>query len=202
MMALNDDVVANLRAETKAQHETLDSNLPIAGDDATLAAYQQHLLALRAWLAPLQDWLGQFGDGPQAADFLPGTQRIALIDADLAEPCMAAIERPAQPPHCAAPASGAAAYRWGVCYVIEGSQLGGAVLHRRLAASLSPHPLRYLSAGNVPPGPRWSAFLHGLRAAVRDPVSIAAACDGARDAFDRILAIHGLNPRPESGRPG
>lgn len=192
------DVVAALRAETRAQHELLDTNLPISGDRPTLAAYQQHLLALRAWLAPLQQWLDQFDDGPQAPGFLPAERRLALIDEDLAVSCLPAATAPHHV-QLAAPAKQAAAYRWGVCYVIEGSQLGGAVLYRRLAAILSPHPLRYLSADNVAPGPRWTAFLNGLRAAVREPADIAAACDGARDAFDRILSLYGL--AVEQGQP-
>jgi len=117
-----------------------------------------------------------------------------LIDADLAHPCLPAANRPHHQLAAFTPASDAAAYRWGICYVIEGSQLGGAVLYRRLAASLSPHPLRYLSADHVAPGPRWTSFLNGLRGAVRDPATIAAACDGARDAYARILAMYGLRP--------
>ncbi|WP_295996736.1 biliverdin-producing heme oxygenase [Rugamonas sp.] len=198
--------MAALRAETQAQHDRLDSQLPIAGSHPTFADYRQHLLVLRAWLGPLQQWLGQFDDGPQDPDFLPPTARLALIEADLADPSLAPADRhPYLHEHrhqlpFGAPASDAAAYRWGVCYVIDGSQLGGTVLYRRLAATLSPHPLRYLSADNVAPGPRWTAFLHGLRAAVREPAAIAAACDGARDAFDRILALHGLDARLDAGQ--
>jgi heme oxygenase len=81
-----------------------------------------------------------------------------------------------------------AAYRWGVCYVIEGSQLGGAVLYQRLHKRLAPHPLRYLRGAPEGPGPRWRAFMQGLRAHVRSPAEIADACAGACDAFDAILA--------------
>lgn len=210
------DVLATLRDCTKARHELLDSRLPISAGAPTLAAYRQHLRALRAWLAPIHAWLDGFNDGPQATGFLPATERIAMIDLDLAEPCLAEpflaaddrlTDQPTdQPAHLSAPSSPAlppaapagvrddAAYRWGVCYVIEGSQLGGAVLYRRLRETLNPHPLRYLRAGDAGPGPRWTAFINGLRLAVREPAAIASACAGAGDAFDRILAIHGLGP--------
>ena len=87
------------------------------------------------------------------------------------------------------PAQAGAAYRWGVCYVVEGSQLGGAVLYKRLASRLVPHPLDYLR-GNGSPGPRWQQFLAALRANVVEPAQIEDACAGARDAFDRLIALN------------
>jgi heme oxygenase (biliverdin-IX-beta and delta-forming) len=77
-----------------------------------------------------------------------------------------------------------------VHYVIEGSQLGGAVLYGRLRDRLAPHPLRYLKGDAAGPGPRWSAFTQALRAGVRTPAEIADACAGACAAFDRILELH------------
>jgi hypothetical protein len=76
-----------------------------------------------------------------------------------------------------------------VCYVIEGSQLGGAVLYQRLAGALAPHPLRYLRGEGGGPGPRWRAIMQALRGAVRTPGEIADACEGACAAFDRMLAL-------------
>ena len=87
--------------------------------------------------------------------------------------------------------SDSAAYRWGVSYVIEGSRLGGAVLYRRLANQLAPHPLRYLRADGVAPGPRWQHFLRALRAHVQGAPAIAEACRGACDAFDSLIALRG-----------
>ena len=87
------------------------------------------------------------------------------------------------------PAQGSAGWRWGVCYVIEGSQLGGAVLYKRLAPALAPHPLAYLR-GNGSPGPRWQQFLAALRTHVVEPAQIEDACAGARDAFDRLIALN------------
>jgi len=178
------DALAALRAATDSRHQQLDSGLPIGMLDASLADYACHLRMLRAWLAPLQAWLAGFDDGPR---FEHGT-RLALIDADLAEPGMDAdAGAPLAPTAPAWPAQASAAYRWGVNYVIEGSQLGGAVLYGRLAERLAPHPLRYLQGDAAGPGPRWRAFMQGLRAAVRTPAEIADACAGACDAFDSIL---------------
>jgi len=166
----------------------LDSELAIGGAQATLSDYRDHLRMLHAWLTPLEHWLAGFSDGPQAPDAPPMIMRRLLIEADLEHPAMA-------PGLCTEtgrgrwPSNGSAAYRWGVCYVIEGSQLGGAVLYQRLRATLAPHPLRYLRGDPQGPGPRWRSFVVALRAAVVSQDDIADACTGACDTFDRILAL-------------
>ena len=161
----------------------LDTGLPLAADHPALSDYGNHLRMLRAWLAPLEAWLGGFDDGPQQA--MPKLSRLDLIDADLAD--MPAQPVPVVDGHW--PPHASAAYRWGVCYVIEGSQLGGAVLYQRLKDVLAPHPLRYLRPEADGPGPRWRLFMQALKANVRSEGEVADACRGACDAFDRILAL-------------
>lgn len=184
MIESNIDALAALRSATAERHAQLDAGLAIGAAHAGLADYRAHLCLLRGWLAPLECWLAGYDDGPQAA--LEELLRMPLIEADLADPAM-----PEAPPVSreagAWPVNASAAYRWGVCYVIEGSQLGGAVLYQRLAAALAPHPLAYLRGAEGGPGPRWRAFMQALRAEVRAPQQIADACAGACDAFDRIL---------------
>ncbi|MET0983101.1 MAG: biliverdin-producing heme oxygenase [Telluria sp.] len=188
--ARESDVLAALRQATSSRHEKLDSGLPLSSVDATLADYAHHLCLLRDWLTPMDAWLGAYGDGPQSSGRIAVAPHLALIAADLAEPSLAnhpGSERTSITPW---PAGASAAYRWGVAYVVEGSQLGGAVLYKRLAAQLAPHPLRYLrGAGEGGPGPRWRAFMATLRAEVRSEAEVADACAGACDAFDRILAL-------------
>jgi len=188
--ARESDVLTALRQGTSDRHERLDSGLPLSKPDATLADYAYHLQLLRAWLAPMESWLAGFHDGPQGAAGLPVAPHLSLIEADLAEPSLAGFTAPGFPPGASWPTDASAAYRWGVAYVVEGSQLGGAVLYKRLAEQLAPHPLRYLrGAGEAGPGPRWRAFMLALRAEVRSEEEIAEACAGACDAFDRILAL-------------
>ena len=179
------DPLAALRAATAERHELLDSGLPLSGPAPDLHDYASHLTMVRDWLAPLLPWLDTFGDGPQRG--LPPTERLALIDADLLEPGMPPLRAPAVPdiwPHDAS-----AAYRWGVCYVIEGSQLGGKVLYGKLAAPLAPHPLRYLKGSDAGPGPRWRTFMLALKEHVTSPDDVADACAGACAAFDSILKL-------------
>jgi heme oxygenase len=182
------DPLAALRGATASRHAILDAGLALAQADASLHDYRRHLLLLRAWLEPIEAWLANFDDGPQGADVLPPADRIGSIDADLALGAGACSRMPATPGD-AWPRDANAAYRWGVCYVIEGSQLGGAVLYRRLAARLAPHPLNYLKGRGEGPGPRWRTFSAALREQVRGSAQIADACAGACDAFDRILAL-------------
>lgn len=179
------DALAALRAATGARHERLDSGLPLSRPAPGLPDYAAHLVMVRDWLQPLESWLARHDDGPQAA--LAPVGRLALIEADLREPGMPPVPPPAPAP--AWPDGASAAYRWGVCYVIEGSQLGGKVLYGKLAERLAPHPLRYLRGADDGPGPRWRAFMLALRAAVTTPEQIAEACAGACAAFDAILAL-------------
>jgi heme oxygenase len=182
------DALAALRHATAGRHQRLDRGLPLAGTAPGLAEYAAHLRMLRDWLVPLQGWLAHYADGPQDPMALARTDRLALIEADLGEPGMD-TGLPAGMPGAGWPAGASAAYRWGVCYVVEGSQLGGVVLYQRLADRLAPHPLRYLRGEPGGPGPRWRAFMQALRAHVRSPAEIAEACAGACAAFDSILAL-------------
>lgn len=184
------DPLAALRSATASRHQALDSGLPIGADDASLGDYASHLALLRAWLAPLQAWLAGFADGPQSGPQFDQARRLVLIEQDLAEHGMPAAPPPA-PAGSDWPAAASPAWRWGVCYVIEGSQLGGAVLYQRLHRRLAPHPLRYLKGNEAGPGPRWRSFMQALREQVRSPEEISEACAGACAAFDSILALDG-----------
>ncbi|GAB3438263.1 biliverdin-producing heme oxygenase [Massilia solisilvae] len=189
------DVLAALRLATASRHAALDAGLPLSGEAASLADYASHLMLLRDWLAPLQAWLAGSNAG------LPDAHRLARIEADLADPSMENLIPRAQAPNAQQwPRHASDAYRWGVCYVIEGSQLGGAVLYQRLRERLAPHPLGYLRGVPEGPGPRWRAFMLALRAHVRSRAEIAEACAGACDAFDAILT-RVQHHQPQNRRP-
>ena len=161
------DPLTALRTATASRHAALDAGLPIGAPDASLHDYIAHLVLLRTWLVPLHAWLAGFADGPQ----FDVSVRLARIDADLAEAGYASMRTPDGDTW---PTAASPAYRWGVHYVIEGSQLGGAVLYERLHERLAPHRLRYLQGDDAGPGPRWRVFMQALR---------------ARAAFDRILEL-------------
>lgn len=188
MSEQNVDVLAALRAATASRHAMLDQAMPLARAAPKLGDYVHHLRLLRPWLAGIAQAEARHSDGPQDVRLLPAVERLHLIDADLAEPCLDNAAGAGAVAGDSAFADGGAAWRWGVAYVVEGSQLGGTVLYRRLAERLAPHPLRYLHGG-APPGPRWQRFLAVLRAEVRSGADVAQACAGACAAFDALIAV-------------
>ncbi|WP_371867849.1 biliverdin-producing heme oxygenase [Duganella levis] len=192
------DVLTALRAATADRHAELDSRTPLAAAAPDLRAYRDHLRLLEAWLAPLQAWLDSYPDGPRQQ--MPPRDYLAQLRIDLADASLKALPVAAplavQQPW---PKQASAAYRWGVSYVIEGSQLGGAVLYKRLAVSLVPHPLGYLG-GQGSPGPRWQQFLAALRADVVTPAQIEQACQGAQQAFDSLIGLLNSSSAAPAGR--
>jgi heme oxygenase len=191
-------VLTALRAATSQRHESTHLLMPLSVDSVALGDYVAHLVILREWLVQLEAWLAHFSDGPQAGALVPARNRVALIDMDLAHVSVkledrAGAQEVSSTRHWTG--SKSAAYRWGVCYVIEGSQLGGAVLYERLKERLAPHPLGYLKAGRGALSVRWPAFVRAMCADVdmQTQASIEEACRGACDAFDHLIE---LAPRP------
>jgi heme oxygenase len=177
--------LAALRAATGDLHARLDSALPLARADATLADYAQHLRALAAWLAALDSAVA--GPGAPAGWTQRQGARQEYIRLDLHDCGAAAPAAAPGPGACTCPdlPPGGPGFAWGVAYVAEGSQLGGTVLYRRLHERLSPHPLRYLRGDGQ--ASHWPAFMAGLRQAVATPADMAAACAGAVAAFGLLI---------------
>ncbi|MES2610322.1 MAG: biliverdin-producing heme oxygenase [Pseudomonadota bacterium] len=189
------DALQALRHATAARHAQLDSGLPIARADASLADYVEHVHALSAWMQALWPALQDLQAHVTGFGFAPAG-RLSALREDLAHAGQASRPWP-RPSEATAlclaqtlarhPGQ-ADAVRWGLAYVVEGSQLGGQVLHRGLAPRLAPHPLRYLQGDGAGTGARWKAFMALLRTHVASPPDIAAACDGALAAFQGLQA--------------
>lgn len=183
------DPVAALRSATHAIHQQLDTALPLAAPGASLADYVQHLQAVAWWLGALAPVWSGAGAPLHWAPLQD--ERLARAQADLQD-----AHAPALPPTSRDDAAAAAlqdaaaaeplAYAWGLAYVVEGSQLGGAMLHRRLQARLAPHPLRYLQ-GDAGAGSHWKTFMTDLRATLRTPAEIEAAVRGALAGFGALV---------------
>lgn len=193
------DVLRPLRTATHALHEALDSRLPIARDGASLADYAVHLHALRPWLQAVRDAL--------AASGVPGLERIARrTDRRLAALALdlddlgasntgeqdSAFQSTA--PGLAEEAARDPAFAWGLAYVLEGSQLGGMAMHKRLGPRLAPHPMRYFQPVDAPGGlaAQWREFVAQLGAALVDPLAVDAARRGAVAGFRSLMPRFGL----------
>jgi heme oxygenase len=65
---------------------------------------------------------------------------------------------------------------------------------RRLKHGLRPAKLRFLQGEPGASGNEWKHFLKELDVAVQSSADIAAACQGACDAFDALLALTRRRP--------
>ncbi|MFD4841652.1 biliverdin-producing heme oxygenase [Achromobacter sp. NPDC058515] len=173
-----------LREGTRDRHETLDQGLALASGDVDRAGYLNYLRALLGWLEPLEQRLWQL-DWPEGLQAPARAGKSAWLRADLADAGQAApVPRCADVPSLAA----ADAYALGVAYVVEGSQLGGRFLARRLQDVAPALPLRYLQGYGEQVGPLWKGFLQYLDSEAGAQGREAHALQGARDAFDSLTA--------------
>ncbi|MFY3382839.1 biliverdin-producing heme oxygenase [Paracidovorax sp. MALMAid1276] len=191
------DPLQALRQATAATHAMLDARLAIAQPTATLMDYAAHARGLAAWLQALSPPLAALQADMPHFEFMPA-HRLAHLQQDLqdiAAPAPACWPAPSTPTRLRAEAAlqkargagQARAARWGMGYVVEGSQLGGLVLHARLAGALAPHPLRYLRGSAGDTAGRWKCFVGQLRDHLNHSAAVAAACDGAQAAFDGLV---------------
>lgn len=182
------DVRDALRHATASLHAEIDASLPLARPSPTLADYREHLSLLRDWTDALRRLPGDAArlDAQAAAlhaDLASCDDLLGIAPRLDAPPATGAAPTPA-------PIADPGAFGWGVAYVIEGSQLGGQVLYRRLAEPLAPHPLAYLQGAGRDTGARWKEFLSALRQQLVAPSQVQAACDGAVAAFALLLQLH------------
>jgi len=177
-----------VRAASAARHARLDSAMPIAQPGAGMDEYRAHLRLLRDWLLPMQAWERRFADGPQDPRRLPRSERLRWLLDDLRELGESSL--------CAAashwPDDASEPWRWGVAYVVEGSQLGARVLEAQLRGRLGAHRPRLLAGGEEAVGTRWRTFLGVFETALPDDDAVDAACRGAIHAFDEFARLAGL----------
>jgi len=199
------EVLRPLRNATHALHEALDSRLPIAREDASLADYAAHLRALRPWLEAVRQALAAPGDPGLDRVARRTERRLAALALDLEDAgaapdgqCAAAPSEASEAPLAPqlAQASSDPAFAWGLAYVLEGSQLGGMAMHKRLGPRLAPHPMRYFQPVDAPEGlpAQWKDFVAQLAAVMRDPAAVGSAQRGAAVGFETLMPRFGLQP--------
>jgi heme oxygenase len=170
-----------LRVATGEAHRRLERSLPIAADDADLDTYLHYVAGLYGWFKPVEDALWS-RPWPAAVCAAERRGKADAIAADLraAGRSVAGLALLADPPAVST------SQAWGIAYVIEGSQLGGAVLYRRLAGRCAPHALRYLRGYGDRTGALWKCFVQAMEEALPTPAQRAEAANGALQAFESL----------------
>ncbi len=151
-MSANDKLCAfadHLREATRSAHRTLDHHpvlAPLTRSPLSVAAYAKALAALHGPQQAIERMLGSFAPGTQ---FPP---RLADLDRDLALLGLSPFPLMAEIPQCVSEPQ-----LMGALYVIEGSNLGGAVIARQLTLSLPiAVPRDFFEKSGGPP--RWGDF--------------------------------------------
>lgn len=162
-------------------HEALEARLVIARADVTPVQYRDYLAALWGWLVPFEARLWAAPWPPSVQPELRRNKCLWMLE-DMVALGMsrAALETL---PRCDLPAPlSSAAERFGVAYVIEGSQLGGQVLLQRIGPAMAPHAPRYLQGYGADTAARWRSFVTALDATL-DDAALAVAADTAHQTF-------------------
>lgn len=176
--------LAGMRQRTRSLHIALENTLRIASPAAGRAEYVRHIAAMWGWLQPLESRLWRQRWPAAIEAHRRGKGRWLRQDIDVAR-AAGFLDEP--PPLCAHPHDFTQpAVRYGWAYVIEGSMLGGQVLHRQLAARLHPWPLRFLQGYGHEAGELWRGFLATLAEEVRTPAQVDAASEAAAAAFQSV----------------
>lgn len=179
--------LAAMRAATASAHQALEQRLDIAAPGATRQAYLEYLADMHGWLrsveAPL--WSANWPDGVEPAQ---RDGKLGWIEQDLDKSGMAAADIGALPRAKFAPDLSGLASRFGLAYVIEGSQLGTKQLQQRLRGALGSWEPRWLEGYGSRNGSNWRGFLHALELHVRTPQEIDEACAAAAAAFVSLAA--------------
>jgi heme oxygenase len=179
-------VLTALRAATAPQHASLEAALPLAKADAGAAEYLAYARAMYGWMAPLEDRLWTTCPAPLTPSLRRG--KAEWLREDLLAMGLAPAEVDTLPRCHALPPIDDLASRVGAAYVVEGSQLGGQVLLRKLTPALNPIVPRYLVGYGAETGTRWKSLLAAMAALVRSDEEIARAAQIASGTFASLAA--------------
>ena len=147
-----------LRAATAPLHGKLETVNPLDANAVSLDAYGLFLKAVHPIFQTLEERIQRL-----PSELLPGFSytsrcRTHLIESDLALLGL----RPAAASALPFPRVSSAGEALGAAYVLEGSRMGGQLLHRRLAERYGQekaNQFHFFSGGTTDSGKEWRAFL-------------------------------------------
>lgn len=189
--AHDNPALAALRAATATLHRRVEAASSIHLDRPDLTDYAQHLHSLQAWLRspPLAGDLQACYT--LAAAPLTAQPLLRWIEADTQALAQAGIALPgnAAPPPLPGPSpvlqEPCEALGW--VYLLEGSRLGGHVIHRTFSAAFPAFSFCFLCGDGTPQAGRWKTFCDHLATHLTQPTEIERTCAGAVHAFAALL---------------
>ncbi|SNS79428.1 Heme oxygenase [Noviherbaspirillum humi] len=175
-----------LRAATRQAHDDLETHLAIARPGAGAAEYHAYLKALWGWMAPFEErlWTAPW---PATIEAPARNGKRHWIAEDLRRFDIDERELTALPGGAFTPDLTSAAARFGLAYVIEGSQLGTQVIRKNLEPALAPWNPRWLQGYGPETGRRWRDFTDAIEMHLDDDEARRIAAEAAKAAF-RSLA--------------
>ncbi len=163
--AANGQLLARLRAETRAEHDAAEAALDLLRPTLTRSDYRAALVKFHGFYRPVEAVLWA-DDGWRDRGIEPSErQKLPHLRADLA--ALGAGDTAGLPVCRDLPPLATAAARFGCLYVLEGATLGGQILGPRLQQQLGLTPdsgARFFDGYGPRTGPLWQEFRAALTA--------------------------------------
>jgi heme oxygenase len=178
-----DDVLRRLRTATAEDHARVEAALALTAPDLDRDRLVRAMTALHGFWRAAEDglagWAARHPDDAARVDW-PGRRRASLYAADLR-----ALGAPAAAEGPGLPEVRSTDEALGRLYVLEGSTLGGTVIHTHLAGlpGLAAVRLRAFSPYGERTGDMWRAYRGTTRAHVAGEGDAAEVVRAARDTF-------------------
>jgi heme oxygenase (biliverdin-IX-beta and delta-forming) len=179
-------VLPLLRNATAALHKQLDESLPLAAVQPTIEDYSQHLLMFKNWLSEIENLTAKsnFFNGEFS---ITNSVALKLLGRDL-QVLGVEVLSPAPPKESGY--SAGTAYCLGVEYVVRGSALGTAMLHKKVAQLFPEAPIEFMSDAMEFGKDRWKQFLVKLESYAWTEEDLSMAQKGSIWAFQQYIKLY------------
>lgn len=183
-----------LREKTASLHVQTENALDLMGQSVTLERYLAVLTVLHSVYAKLEPAVIDHAGWNELGLDMGARRKLPLLETDLAfiegQLALRTSARFAHSSEPAAPPLESFAAALGAAYVIEGSTLGGAFIHRHLSTLFrldGGHGTRFFNCYGTETGSRWKQFLAALERAPLDAEGRQRALAGAVQTFELLL---------------
>jgi heme oxygenase len=176
-----------LRNSTRAEHEAIESDLRIAKPGAQKPDFTAYIAAFYGWLEPIESVLY---DNEWMLGLSPAlrSRKSEWLHQDLLSLGLNPGEIEALPRFGTSIDISSSAACLGTIYVIEGAQLGGRVLRKRLSAEQFARDSRWLEGYGDQTGRMWTQFVNGLEERLSEYSHVVEATSAAVLTFKELRA--------------